>query len=125
MRAEFYRSDDPKNVLGAATWSANGVEVTGDGDLRDRLRSIFRATPVAVDDPAIRSAGTSGPVVLQPGTLLWFRAAAQERGKADGFDVRFVPEGRDVMGWDPAGAYRTFSESVERKERAGQRDPKG
>ncbi len=121
MRAEFYRDDDPKRVLATVGWGPRGVDVTGDEELKARIRGIFRRTPVVVDDPSFRSQGTSGPVVLHPGTLVWFRAAAQTRGSAEGLKVRFVPEGQDVMGWDPAGAYRAFSESVERKELSGVR----
>jgi hypothetical protein len=93
--------------------------MSGDGEGEAKVRRIFRPTPVVVDDPAFRSRGTSGPVVLHPGTLLWFRAAAQARSEAEGLKVRFVPQGQDVMGWDPAGAYRAFSETIERKELSG------
>jgi hypothetical protein len=116
MRAEFYRPDAPKKAVGVATWSRRGVEVKAEGEGEATIRRIFRPTPLVVDDPTIRPAGTSGPVVLHPGTLLWFRSAGDVRGKEEGLAVRFVPEGQDVMGWDPAGAYRSFSESVERKE---------
>lgn len=119
MRAEFYGDEDHKKVVAAATWDRRGVEVAGDSEIQATVRRIFRATPVVVDDPAFRSRGTSGPVLLHPGTLLWFRAAAQVRAKAEGLNVRFVPEGQDVMGWDPAGAYRAFSETIERKELSG------
>ena len=119
MRAEFYGNDDPKKVVATARWSRRGVEVTGDEGIESRVRGIFRPTPVAVDDSSLRSRGTSGPVLLQPGTLLWFRAAAQSRGAAEDLRVRFVPEGQDVMGWDPAGAYRPFGETIERKELSG------
>ena len=119
MRAEFYGEDAPNRVLGTARWGRRGVDVTGAEGVEARVRGIFRATPVVVDDASFRSRGTSGPVVLHPGTLAWFRAAAQVRGKAEGLKVRFVPEGQDVMGWDPAGAYRAFSETIERKELSG------
>ncbi|HEX8100245.1 MAG TPA: hypothetical protein VF660_08605 [Actinomycetota bacterium] len=119
MRAEFYREADSKSVVASATWGRGGVKLGPGGDQNEAFRRIFRPIPLMVDDPAFRSPGTSGPVVLQPGTLLWFRSAAQVRGAEEGFQVRFVPEGQDVMGWDPAGAYRPFSESVERKELRG------
>jgi hypothetical protein len=82
---------------------------------------VFRPAPVAIDDPSLRAAGTSGPAILFPGTLEWFRAAALIRGQAEGLAVRFVPEGEGKMGWDPAGAYRTFADSNERKEGIGSR----
>ncbi len=119
MRAEFYGDDDPKTILATARWGPRGVDVTGDAGMDEKVRAVFRAISVVIDDSSFRSAGTSGPVVLHPGTLLWFRAAAEVRGKAEGLKVRFVPEGQDVMGWDPAGAYRPFSESIERKELSG------
>ncbi|HEX2090680.1 MAG TPA: hypothetical protein VHI54_12285 [Actinomycetota bacterium] len=118
MRAEFH-VDDPKQVVATVRWDRRGLDIAADGETEGKVRRIFRPTPVVVDDPAFRSSGTSGPVVLHPGTLIWFRAAAQVRSDAEGLRVRFVPEGQDVMGWDPAGAYRTFSESIERKELSG------
>ncbi|MDP8955469.1 MAG: hypothetical protein M3N24_00695 [Actinomycetota bacterium] len=118
MRAEFY-ADDPKKVVTAVQWERGGLNFSGDQESEAKLRRIFRPTPVLVDDPAFRSSGTSGPVVLHPGTLLWFRAAAQVRSAAEGLKARFVPEGQDVMGWEPAGAYRAFSEQLERKELSG------
>ena len=119
MRAEFY-GEDPKKVLAAVRWDRRGMDVSGDGETEAKIRRIFRPTPVVVDDPAFRSSGTSGPVVLHPGTLLWFRVAAQVRSEKEGLKARFVPEGEDVMGWDPAGAYRSFSETMERKELSGE-----
>jgi hypothetical protein len=118
MRAEFHH-DDPNKVLATVRWDRRGLDISGDREIEAKIRRIFRPTPVVVDDSALRSSGTSGPVVLHPGTLLWFRAAAQLRSDAEGLKVRFVPEGQDVMGWDPAGAYRTFGETIERKELSG------
>ena len=118
MRAEFH-ADDPNNVLATVRWDRRGIDITADREVDAKVRRIFRPIPVVVDDPAFRSSGTSGPVVLHPGTLMWFRAAAQVRSDPEGLKVRFVPEGQDVMGWDPAGAYRAFSETIERKELSG------
>ncbi len=118
MRAEFH-GDDPKKVLATVRWARRGLDISADREIEAKIRQVFRPTPVVVDDPAYRSSGTSGPVVLHPGSLLWFRSAAQVRSGAEGLKVRFVPEGQDVMGWDPAGAYRTFGETVERKELSG------
>ncbi len=118
MRAEFY-ADDSKKILAAVTWDRRGVSIAGDQEAEAKLRRIFRPAPVVIDDAAYRSSGTSGPVVLQPGTLLWFRAAAQVRSDEEGLKVRFVPEGQDVMGWEPAGVYRAFTEQLERKELSG------
>ena len=118
MRAEFH-VDDPNTVLATVRWDRRGLDITTDREIDAKVRRIFRPTPLVVDDPALRSSGTSGPVVLHPGTLMWFRAAAQVRSDAEGLKVRFVPEGQDVMGWDPAGAYRAFSDTIERKELSG------
>jgi len=74
---------------------------------------IFRPTPVVVDDAAYRSEGTHGEVVVQPGTLEWFRAAALTRAGEAGLVARLVP-GELEGGWDPAALYRTFEETMDR-----------
>lgn len=118
MRAAFYRPGSPDTVVGVAVWNGTGAEVEADDDaVRQAIRRIFRTTPVLIDDPSMRSYGTAGPVVLPPGSLRWFRAAAEARSGAEGLAVRFVPESEGAMGWDPAGAYRTFNDAIERKER--------
>ncbi|MGH2687025.1 MAG: hypothetical protein ACRDJP_16295, partial [Actinomycetota bacterium] len=61
---------------------------------------------VSIDDPAMRARGTSGPVVLEAGDLEWFRSAALVRGRAEGFEVRFVTQ--RPGGWDPALDPQTF-----------------
>ena len=85
----------------------------------DALARVFRPTPVVIDDAAFRQAGTSGPAVVHPGGPLWFQAAARVRGSEEGLGVRFVPEEDSAMGWDPAGAYRSFSDAVVRRIRVG------
>ena len=80
---------------------------------------MFRPAPVAVDDPSLRTSGTSGPVLVPPGSLSWFRAAAQVRAGEEGLASRLVPTARGAPGWDPAGSYRSFEEMIERKELAG------
>jgi hypothetical protein len=122
VRAEFHRPDQPEQVVARAWLDAGGavrVDAPADapGAVREAVRRIFRPVPAAVDDPALRSLGTRGPSVLEPGDLRWFVAAARTRSQAEGLSVRFVPGGEQGMGWDPAGAYRTFTESVERRER--------
>jgi len=117
MRAEFFRSDSPDQLLGVATWDGPRARIDAeDEEVRSALHRIFRPTPVLVDDPALRSAGTTGPVVLPPGSLRWFLAVARTRSGAEGMAVRLVPEPHEAVGWDPAGTYRTFGEAVERKE---------
>jgi hypothetical protein len=118
LRAEFLRRDEEgetDGVVGSAVWNGNRVQIDArHDDVSQALWRIFRPTAVAVDDPALRTAGTDGPVVLPPGSLAWFQAAARVRAEPEGMRVRFVPESVDAVGWDPAGAYRPFSDTVER-----------
>jgi hypothetical protein len=117
MQAEFYREGAPEDVLGRAVWDGSGVRIDAeDESARASLERIFRPVPVVVDDPSLRSYGTSGPVQLPPGGLLWFRAAAEARSKDEGLRVRLASPAQTAMGWDPAGAYRTFINQVERRE---------
>lgn len=122
MRAEFHLLGAP-DVVGWASWTGNGIEIGGsDQQATAAIRRIFRATPAVVDDPSLRPAGSSGPVILPPASLHWFRAVAEARAGAEGLAVRFVPDRSGVMGWDPAGAYRTFAEAIDRRERVGTSD---
>jgi hypothetical protein len=115
--AEFFKEGSPDDVLGRATWDGSGVSTDAEEDgVRAALARIFRPVAVVVDDPSLRSYGTSGPVQLAPGGLAWFRAAAEGRSGAEGLKVRLVPQDSSAMGWDPAGTYRTFTTQIERKE---------
>ena len=118
MRAEFFRPEDPESVVGAAEWDGVRVHLlVEDAETRSALERVFRMSPVVVDDPSRRAAGTSGPVTAEPGDLDWFLAAAQVRGEREGLGVRFVPG--TSGGWDPAGAYRRMGDWVgEREARA-------
>jgi hypothetical protein len=117
MQAEFYREGAPEDVLGRAVWDGSGVRIDADDEsVRASLGRIFRPVPLVVDDPSLRSYGTSGPVQLPPGGLLWFRAAAEARSKDEGLRVRLASPAQTAMGWDPAGAYRTFTNQIERRE---------
>jgi hypothetical protein len=135
MRMEFYRpvehSDEPEppkapgeqpaspQVVGSASWDGERLEIEAlDEDVRAALRKVFRRTPLATDDPSLRRKGTSGTVLLQPGTTEWFRAAAFARAPAVGFVARAVP-GVEEGGWDPAAQYTTFRRSVNRLETGG------
>jgi len=113
VRAELRRPDAPDAIVAVATWDGKQARL----DLKDPsvsgLDRIFRPTPIAIDDPSLRHAGTSGPVVLQPGDLEWFRAALLTRALELGLRVRFVSEAVDG-GFDPASQYRSFEEQVER-----------
>jgi hypothetical protein len=125
VRAEFYRPESPGDVVGSASWTASNISVSAaSAPDRPALERIFRHVPVVVDDPSLRSVGTSGPVVLQPGSLRWFQAAARIRGQREGLGVRFVAEEQGAMGWDPAGAYRTFPEAAERRVLVGGAGPR-
>jgi hypothetical protein len=115
MRAEFYRPDDPSEVLGQARWNGRTAVVeTEDDDARAAIARVFRLTPVVLDDPSLRPLGAHGESVVQPGSLDWFRAAAMSRAESEGIRVRFVPEVRGKDGWDPASSYRTFRQTVAR-----------
>jgi hypothetical protein len=52
-------------------------------------------------------------VLLEPGSPAWFRAALVTRAEPLGLHVRFVAS-RIVGGWDPAAAYRSFEDQMER-----------
>jgi hypothetical protein len=117
MLAEFRRSDqgDDAPVVATATWDGRAVAIdTEDPELRERLTHAFRPTPVVTDDAAYRRQGTTGEVVLPPGDLTWFRAAAQVRVPAEtGLAARWVP-GVTSGGFDPAAGYRPFEEQIDR-----------
>lgn len=120
MRVDLYRPDDTERVLASVRYLDGTLEIGANDDrTREALDRIFHRSPVVVDDPAQRSAGTSGPAVMQPGSLPWFLAAARLRGNAEGLAARVVPEEELAMGWDPAGAYRTFAEALDRRVRIG------
>ena len=112
MRAELYRPEDPEQPVAIATWIEGrpSLEVLQDVAGLDRL---LRATPVVTDDASLRPPGTSGEVGLDPGSSAWFRAALLTRAPALDLAVRFVAE-RVTGGWDPAAAYATFEEEVDR-----------
>ena len=115
MEALFFQPADPDLVVGTARWADDRVEThAGQSDVAAGVRRIFRAVSVLTEDLALRSFGTSGPVVLEPGSVRWFVAAARARAPAEGLGVRFAAEPNAGMGWDPAGAYRTFQAVVER-----------
>ena len=124
MRAEFFKPDEAARIVGTADWDGAGLHIEAkDDEARLALSRVFRPTPVTVDDPSLRASGTSGPVVLPPGSLSWFLAAARIRAPAEGLSVRIRPGGKASMGWDPAGAYRTFGEALERREGSNRESP--
>jgi putative intracellular protease/amidase len=116
MKVEFYDPEDEQKVtVATAGWDGSDVTVTAaDETIRTALAHAFRRSAVAVDDASLRRLGTSGDVVIQPGSLEWFRAAANTRATAEsGLAARFVP-GLDAGGFDPAAGYRRFDEQLER-----------
>jgi hypothetical protein len=121
ISVEFHRPGDPETVVGTATWDGSRASVeSGDDEVAKVLWRIFRAAPVVVDDGAFRRLGTHGEVVIQPGSLEWFRAAAQVRATEAGLVARVVSNVRRG-GYDPAAGYRPFDETIDRLNRSGQR----
>ena len=116
MTVEFYDPDDElKPTVATASWDGRDVTVTAaDPEVRATLAHAFRRSPVALDDASLRRTGTSGTVVVQPGSLEWFRATARARAtETSGLSARFVP-GIASGGFDPAAGYRRFDEQLER-----------
>lgn len=117
MKVEFHRPDDEEQAtVATAEWDGRDVTITcADDALRAALARAFRKTPVLVaDDASYRRLGTRGEVVIQPGDLEWFRAAAGVRVPAEtGLAARFVP-GVTQGGFDPAAGYRRFQDQLER-----------
>ncbi len=107
----------PPPAVAVATWLDGHPVVEADEPaIEEAIRRAFRPTPVVVDDPSLRSAGSRGEQMLQPGDLGWFRAVAQFRVPAEtGLVPRSVP-GVTRGGYDPAANYRRFAEQIERLE---------
>jgi hypothetical protein len=107
----------PPPAVAVAIWlEGRPVVEADDRAIEEAIEHSFRQTPVVVDDPSLRSAGSSGEQMLQPGHLEWFRAVAQFRVPAEtGLVARTVP-GVARGGYDPAANYRRFSEQIERLE---------
>jgi len=129
MKVEFYRAGPPTaadaeaappTLVGIARWVDNTPVVEcDDDDLCAVLERAFRRTPVITDDASYRRFGTHGEVMIPPGDLEWFRAAAFVRAPAEaGVDARLVP-GVTEGGYDPAAQYRGFEDSIERLSERG------
>ena len=130
MKVEFYRpapeGAEPdaiaaaaQDVAATAEWRDGATHVTcPDPELHQALTNVFRPSAVVVEnDSSYRRLGTEGPVVLQPGDLEWFRAAAQIRApKEVGLAARLIP-GVRAGGFDPAAGYREFGETIDRLDR--------
>ena len=116
MRVEFRRADKEAaaDVVATAAWEDGRVVIEAEdrGD-HEAVARIFRPAPVVVDDASMRSLGSKGESVIQPGTLEWFRAAAFSRAPDAELRARLVPE-MTGGGWDPAAAYRTFGSAMRR-----------
>ena len=115
MRVEFHPSDRPDTVVATATWDGRSVSIEAQDDaIRSALAHAYRPSPVVVDDASFRRLGTSGEILVQPGSLEWFRAATLVRARQEsGLNPRFVP-GVTEGGFDPAAQYRSFDEAIER-----------
>ena len=115
MHVAFHLPDEPDTVVATAIWDDGAVTVEADDDaIRHTLTRAFRPTPVVVDGLSLRRQGTHGEVIVQPGTLEWFREVTKARATQEsGLSARFVP-GVTEGGYDPAAQYRTFEQSVER-----------
>ncbi len=113
IRADLYRPDDPETVVAFATWSGDAAHLKTTEAAPEGVERLFRPRPVVVDDASLRSLGAHGEVMLEPGSLEWFRAALLSRAEALGLAVRFVADEID-NGWDPAANYRTFQEQARR-----------
>ena len=116
MRVEFHRLDDEERTsVASVSWRDGTATITsGDEELRTRLAHAYRRTPDVIEGGADRRLGTSGPDVLEPGDLEWFRAAAFVRASAEtGLVARFVT-GEVRGGFDPAANYRAFEDQIER-----------
>jgi hypothetical protein len=117
MRAEFYRPQAPDRVVGTATWDGRRVEVEdGDPEIREALIRVFAPSSVSVEDASLRPAGTSGPTVVKPGDVVWFRVAARVRGDREGLSVRFVTD--RPPRWDPALDPQTYGWAGSKSARA-------
>ena len=117
MLAEFFPADagDTETVAGSARWQADTVHIeASDQAVRESLARIFRPTPVVLENQGQAASGAHGGLVLRPGSVEWFRGAAQTRAAEEGFTVRLVPGISGPGGWDPASAYRTFPQTVRR-----------
>src|SRR5206468_1824362 len=94
MLAEFTRPDAPEQVVATAGWDGRQVRIVDEDlaepELAEAIQRIFRPVPVVVDDPSLRSVGTEGPAMLEPGDLQWFMAAARSRSEHEGLVVRLV-----------------------------------
>ncbi len=115
MLVEFHTADVPDAVVATASWKGGDTIVASDDEeIRLSLVASFRRTPVVIDDASYRRLGTAGAVLIQAGSLEWFRAVIKARVPAEtGLTGRFVP-GVSEGGYDPAAGYRTFDESIER-----------
>jgi hypothetical protein len=113
IRADLYRPDDPGTVVAVASWVGGRASIEATGSAPEGVGRLLRPTPVVVDDASLRSLGSHGESMLEPGSLDWFRQALRSRAPSLGLAVRFVAD--DVRnGWDPAANYRTFEQQVDR-----------
>jgi hypothetical protein len=117
MRAELYHpasgEGEPEEVVAVATWEDGRASIRVLDPSVSGVDAVVRPTPVVVDDAALRSQGTHGEVLLQPGDRDWFVAAVRTRAEGLGLSVRFISE-VGPGGWDPASQYRRFDQQIEK-----------
>ena len=118
MRVELRpatEGDEEPPAVATVTWDGRAAVVEAEDDaVREAVVHAFRPTPVVTDDQAYLRVGATGPAVIAPGDLTWFRAAALARVPAEtGLRVRMVPQIASG-GFDPAANYRPLREQLDR-----------
>jgi hypothetical protein len=115
LRPPTGEGEGEPDLVATADWDGRSVLVeAADDATRAAVTHAFRSTPVVTDDGAYRRRGASGPAVVPPGDLTWFRAAALVRVPAEtGLHARLIP-GIATGGFDPAANYRPLEEQLER-----------
>jgi hypothetical protein len=121
MRIEFLKTEEKPaaeagappeksvTVVGSAEWDGEKAVLAGsvDEDVGRAIMSLFAPIPVVTEDTSLRRSG-SGPIVVQPGSLVWFREAAVTRASRIGLSSRVVAEPAAGEGFDPAMPYSDF-----------------
>ena len=109
MEARFVKPSDPETVVGAARWAEGRVETNAEqDDVAAALRRIFRAVPVLTEDAALRSFGTFGPVVLEPGGRAEHRDGVGPGRRLSAVPGRGGAAGRPLIRASPATPRRAL-----------------
>lgn len=126
MRIDFLKTEGeptagadapPEKVtaVGSVGWDGSKAVLIGAADEATgrSIMGLFAPTPLVADDPSLRQTG-SGPCVIQPGSLLWFREAAITRASRLGLSTRVVADPAAGEGFDPAAQYADFDVVISR-----------